>query len=88
MDQQPVPVRVTYDEDADAAYIYLADEPALGWRHGETVPLDLGPDNRMVNIDFDDDGRLIGIEVLGGRALLSEKLLWSLGNRGNGRECR
>lgn len=83
MDQQTVPVRVTYDQEADAAYVYLADEPALGWRHGETVPLDSGPNNRMVNVDFDDDGRLMGIEVLGARALLSEKLLGALDNGGN-----
>ena len=70
-----MPVRVTYDAESNAAYIYLADEPALGWRHGETVPLPLGPNNRMVNVDFDDDGRLMGIEVLDARSLLPDKML-------------
>ena len=79
--EAPVPVRVTFDSESDAAYIYLADEPALGWRHGETVPLPLGPNNRMVNVDFDDDGRLIGIEVLDAWSLLSDKMLTLLTGR-------
>lgn len=74
---------MTYDQEADAAYIHLADEPALGWRRGETVPLDLGPSNRMVNVDFDDDGRVMGIEVLGARGLLSTKLLAAFDDGGS-----
>lgn len=73
MEEQSVPVRVTYDDAVDAAYIYLADEPDLGWRHGKTVSLD--PSNGlMVNIDFDDAGRIMGVEVLSARSVLSEKL--------------
>jgi uncharacterized protein YuzE len=29
----------------------------------------------MVNIDLDDDGRLIGVEVMDARSLLSDKIL-------------
>lgn len=70
-----VPVEVTFDGEANASYIYLADEPALGWRHGKTVPVDVDAIGGMVNIDLDDDGRIIGVEVLDARSLLSDKLL-------------
>ena len=35
----------------------------------------------MVNIDVDDDGRLVGIEVMDARSLLSDKLLAALDRR-------
>ncbi|MCU1492799.1 MAG: hypothetical protein JWO62_563 [Acidimicrobiaceae bacterium] len=74
----PVPVRVTFDDEANAAYVYLADEPASGWRHGKTVSLDPIAVGGMVNVDFDTEGRIIGIEVLDARSVLSEKLLTAL----------
>jgi uncharacterized protein YuzE len=73
VEEQSVSVRVTYDDTVDAAYIYLAEEPELGWRHGKTMPLDPS-DGLMVNVDFDDAGRIMGIEVLGASSVLSEKL--------------
>ena len=33
----------------------------------------------MVNIDLDDDGRIIGIEVLDARALLPDKVMRAFG---------
>lgn len=52
-------MRVTYDPEAKAAYICLkqpirAEEAA--WTIGEAAP--------GVNLDFDADGHLIGIELL------------------------
>lgn len=78
MPETPVPLRVTFDREADAAYIYLADEPRLSWRRGKTIPIDPAEIGGMVNIDLDDDGRLIGIEVLDARSLLSDKILAAL----------
>ena len=75
MPETPIPLRVTFDPEADASYIYLADEPALGWRHRKTVPVDPNEIGGMVNVDLDDDGRLIGIEVMDARNLLSDKIL-------------
>jgi uncharacterized protein YuzE len=57
-----VPVRVTLDDDADAAYIYLADEIADGGIAWSVTAVDF-PDG-MINLDFDSDGRLLGIEIL------------------------
>lgn len=78
MPETPVPLRVTFDPEVDAAYIYLADEPAMGWRHGKTIPVDPAEIGGMVNIDLDDDGRLIGVEVMDARSLLSDKILDAL----------
>jgi uncharacterized protein YuzE len=68
--------RWTYDEFADAVYLHLrsprtlnvADEKIVGTKHGETVSVydDLG-----VNLDLDDHRRLMGIEILDGRAIAS-----------------
>jgi uncharacterized protein YuzE len=54
-------MRVTYDAAVDAAYIYLQTSPgesAYTYQAEPEIPTD------MINLDFDHDGRLIGIEVL------------------------
>lgn len=78
MADEQIPLRVTFDADANAAYIYLAEEPERGWRHGRTVTVDPDEIGGMVNIDLDDDGRLIGVEVLDARSLLSDRLMAAL----------
>jgi uncharacterized protein YuzE len=55
-------MRVEYDEEVDAAYIYLAEiEPG-----GVATTVPGWPDTEafMVNLDFDREGRLLGIEVM------------------------
>lgn len=47
-------MKVTFDAEADAAYIRLAEGA-----HGRTVVVD-----GDTNVDLDPDGRLLGIEVL------------------------
>jgi uncharacterized protein YuzE len=72
-------VRITYDDDVDAAYIYLSEIGA-----GEvatTVPGWPSSEAFMVNLDFDRDGRLLGIEVLDASAKLPVGFLPRFGNR-------
>jgi len=66
-------VRISYDPDADAAYIYLTDEPLMPGR--DCVPCDT-PDgvSAMVILDW-RDGRLTGLEVLDASAVLHRDLL-------------
>jgi len=52
------PVRVTYDPDARAAYIYLTGSIAPG----EAVRTVCATSD--INLDFDAQGHLIGIELL------------------------
>jgi uncharacterized protein YuzE len=65
---------VTYDPSVDAAYIYLVPL-ADGVPVARTVPVDPVEAGAEINLDFDDAGRLVGIEVLGARRHLPEKVL-------------
>ena len=67
-------MRVTYDPDADAAYIQLASEIAAGGV-AKTHPCDPSEVGGMINLDFDSDGRLIGVEVLDASQLLPPEVL-------------
>jgi uncharacterized protein YuzE len=67
-------VRVTYDRRANAAYVYLTEPQArVGSAH--MYPCDPIAVGGMINLDFDDEGRLIGIEVLAADAKLPRHLL-------------
>ena len=65
-------MEITFDERADAAYIYLTDMGADGVR---TVPVDPSAVNGEINLDFGRDGRIVGIEVLEASRLLSMDLM-------------
>lgn len=67
-----LPLMVTYDADANAAYIYL--QPP-GTRVAKMYPCDPVDVGGMINLDFDTDGRLVGVEVLGARAKLAPEFL-------------
>jgi uncharacterized protein YuzE len=66
-------MRVTYDPEADAAYIYLTDEQLMPGR--DSVPID-PPEGiqAMVVLDW-KDGKIVGLEVLDAAALLHPDLL-------------
>lgn len=67
-------MRVTFDPEANAAYIYLKDQiPSGGVARSEFCDIELsgGP----VFLQFDSDGRLIGIEILGAKELLPPETL-------------
>lgn len=66
-----VPIRITFDRVANAAYLYLRDIEPGGV--AKTVPVDEAPG--MINLDFDAKGRLIGIEVLDAARRLPLELL-------------
>ncbi|WP_149823548.1 DUF2283 domain-containing protein [Streptomyces tailanensis] len=70
-------VRVTYDRTADAAYVYLADPQARATASAAMYPCDPVQVGGMINLDFDEQGRLIGVEVLGASAKLPTYLLES-----------
>jgi uncharacterized protein YuzE len=67
-------MKVKYDRDVDAAYIYLVDEiPAGGV--ARTISVDPQTIDGMVNLDLDDQGRILGLEVLDASKLLPPELL-------------
>jgi uncharacterized protein YuzE len=67
-------MRLTYDADADAAYIYLVDEIAFGGV-ARTVRVDALASEAMINLDFDAEGRLLGVEVMDASKILPTELL-------------
>ena len=64
---------MTYDADADAAYIYVSDSIAPGEAVTQRV-VDDTPEAEVI-LDFDKDDRLLGIELLGARRLLRSESL-------------
>jgi len=60
---------MTYDSDADAAYVYL-QPPTVVEPSGATT-LTVSAD---INLDFDSEGRLVGVEILGASNLHPELL--------------
>ncbi|MGW7238596.1 DUF2283 domain-containing protein [Streptomyces sp. NPDC054813] len=66
-------VEVTFDGEADAVYISLA-EPQSKRAVARMYPCD-PIDAGMINLDFDADGRLIGVEVLAARRKVPQYLL-------------
>jgi uncharacterized protein YuzE len=67
-------MRVSYDPEADAAYVYLVDEIGAGGVD-RTVPIDPSEVGGMINLDFDAGGRLLGLEILDASRLLPLGLL-------------
>ena len=82
-------MRITYDSEADAAYIQLSDTILPGGV-AMTVPCDPREVGGMIHLDFNTDGILIGIEVLGAASKLPRELLEraSHDNNGPGRRTR
>jgi uncharacterized protein YuzE len=66
-------VRVTYDAEADAAYISLTDKDITDIRQNLECPTPRGAPGEVI-MDW-KDGRLVGVEVLGASDLLQDDLL-------------
>jgi uncharacterized protein YuzE len=67
-------VRVTYDQQANAAYISFVD-PGVLPDVARMYPCDPEQIDGMINLDFSDDGRLVGVEVLAASSKLPQYLL-------------
>ena len=60
-------MKATYDKDSDAAYIYLKG----GIKKGEVKSTISMNDN--IILDFDEDKKLIGIEILSASSVIPKK---------------
>ena len=67
------PLRITYDPDVDAAYIYLTDEHLPPGRDSVSVETPEGTQAYIV-LDW-KDGKTVGLEVLDAASLLHSDLL-------------
>jgi hypothetical protein len=67
-----LPLRVTLDDDANAAYIYVVKEIAsAGVARTVVVDHPLG----MINLDFNSGDHLLGVEILNSGRLLPAELV-------------
>jgi uncharacterized protein YuzE len=67
-------VKVTYDREVDAAYIYVAERIAPGGVK-RTYACDPSETGMILNIDFDEKGVILGIEVLAASYHLPKEVL-------------
>lgn len=65
---------IRYDAVANAVYIYLEDDILAG-SAVKTYPCNPLEVDGMINLDFDRDGRLIGVEVLDARKMLPPEVM-------------
>ena len=67
-------MKVTLDRSADAAYIYLAEiGPGEAVQTHAIFPSEVG--GHMINLDFDRNWRLLGVEILDASKALPSQVL-------------
>lgn len=69
-------ISVSYDSDVDAAYISLTKLINPG-EAVDTIPLGVEDERvmSMINLDFDKEGRLLGIEIIDASKVMRKDLL-------------
>jgi uncharacterized protein YuzE len=65
-------MRGSYDPEADAAYLHLIDSDERSVRQAWVEAEGL---RAMVVLDFDDEDRLLGIEIIGARDQLRRETI-------------
>ncbi|MCP3425686.1 DUF2283 domain-containing protein [Rothia sp. AR01] len=68
-------MKLHYDPVAGAAYLALPDIIADGEVAETLVAIQTPGGKGELNIDFDAEGRLLGIEILGARDLIAPEVL-------------
>ncbi|WP_409181803.1 DUF2283 domain-containing protein [Amycolatopsis sp. VS8301801F10] len=68
-------LKVTYDRQADAAYVYFVAPSDAGQKVASMYACDPVAVDGMINLDFDGNGRLLGVEVLDASSKLPQYLL-------------
>lgn len=68
-------MRITYDDQADAAYFQVVDSIGSGEACEQLGPIATPGGQGEVLMDFDREGRLLGIEVLNAGKVLDPDLL-------------
>lgn len=62
-------MKFEYDKEADAAYIYL-EYPIKDGEAKKNIEI-----NENIILDFDNNGKLLGIEILDASKVLNQKVL-------------
>jgi uncharacterized protein YuzE len=72
---------VTYDSEADAAYVYVVPR-GQGRSVARTAVANIRMDRASINVDFAPDGTIAGFEILGASRVLPPSLLEDVGELG------
>lgn len=67
-------MRLTYDDEANAAYLYIGHTVAAG-AAARTLMVEPGDMEDLIHLDFDEAGHLLGIEILDAQRLLPAAVL-------------
>jgi len=68
-------MKITYDNTIDAAYIYIVDVIPNNSINKTYICNQLEIDGHMINLDFNKEGRLVGIEILDASKCLPTEIL-------------
>lgn len=68
-------MKITYDAEADAAYISVVEKIGAGEAVQQVSFIDTPNGESQLNLDFDAVGRLLGVEVLVASKALASELL-------------
>ncbi|MDP3646134.1 MAG: DUF2283 domain-containing protein [bacterium] len=74
-------MKITYDNEVDAAYIYLKEISPGGVK--KTYSCDSSEVDGTINLDFDETNILVGIEVLNASKKLPQEILEDATQLGN-----
>jgi uncharacterized protein YuzE len=72
-------MRVTHDSEADAAYVYLVEHISRG-EVAHSHAADIALENAALTVDFDANGCVVGIEVLGASRVLRPETIQAAEN--------
>jgi uncharacterized protein YuzE len=68
-------MKITYDSEANAAYIYLVTQIAPGEASEQVDEIETPGGKGEIILDFDSSGRLLGIEVLNAKDVLPTEVI-------------
>jgi uncharacterized protein YuzE len=68
-------VRVTYEPQTNMGYVFLAAIPPGGVERTNPLIVETAVGRRLINLDFDAAGRLVGIEFNGARGGMPPSLI-------------
>lgn len=67
--------KISYDPIEDAAYIYFQDRENTTWVVWDTYSCDYQGVGGMINIDFDEEGKIFWIEFMPASQYFSDEIL-------------
>ena len=68
-------MKITYDKQADAAYVMIADRIQDGEAAIQLHSIETPGGKGEVTLDFDRNGKLLGMEILGAAQVLHPEVL-------------